>query len=178
MTKGQEIMEKHFIHPLGGSKKRSSSLLPTADNVAILVQQLEEARKREEALQETIATQTRTIREQQATIAALQARASAVSSLPNPEIPEDSNADFVKSIDKFQEEAVSAKQERLKVSTRALLAQEKRITAGQEELRSLQRPWLASPSLPPSQSEDLEETLLRLEQMRRDISKMSAIHYS
>ncbi len=172
-------MEKHFIHPLGGSKKRSASLLPTVDNMTLLIQQLEEARKREEALQETVATQTNTIREQQATIAALQARLNSASSVSSQEAQADSNADFVKSIDKFQDEAVICMQERLKASTKALLAQEKRITAGQEELRSLQKPWLAStPSLGTPQSEDLEETLLRLEQMRRDISKMSAIHYS
>lgn len=171
-------MEKHFIHPLGGSKKRSTSLLPTVDNISLLLQQLEEARKREEALQETVAAQTNTIREQQATIAALQARLNSVPSLSSQEPYADSNADFVKSIDKFQDEAVIAIQERLKASTKALLAQEKRITAGQEELRSLQKPWLATPALATPQSEDLEETLLRLEQMRRDIGKMSAIHYS
>ena len=99
-------MNKHFIHPFSASKKRSTSLLPTADNLSQLSQQLEAAYLREAALQSTVATQAQTIKEQQAVIAALQARLQGLPEVTHQEIQADFNADFVKSIDKFQDEAV------------------------------------------------------------------------
>ena len=107
LAKGKEIMSKHFIHPLTSSKKRSASFLPTVDSMSILTQQLEESRKREEALQETIASQAQTIREQQQMIAALQAKLSEErDKASHAEAPVDDTADFVKYIDKFQDETV------------------------------------------------------------------------
>ena len=60
----------------------------------------------------------------------------------------------------------------------ALLAQDRRIKLGQDELRTLQKPRGASVSSLSSQSDNLEDTLLKLEKMRKDISKISAIHYA
>ena len=106
VVKGKEIMSRHFIHPLTASKKRSASFLPTVDSVALLTQQLEEARKREESLQDTIAAQTKTIKEQQEVIEELRARLNQCQS-PASEVQADSAEDFVKYIDKFQDETVT-----------------------------------------------------------------------
>ena len=77
-----EEVSKRMLHSSGNYKKRSTSLLPTADNIALLAQQLEEANRREAVLQETIASQAKTIKEQQAVIATLQAKARTVD--PDP----------------------------------------------------------------------------------------------